>query len=307
MKNRMLYGIYMVMLLLGLSGCASRQTETADPGFQVYYINKQETKVVAEPYVCEGTTTEDLIVELLAVLETDPQNTELKKPIDAKINVLAYVFDGSQLMIDFDEHYYEADAAKEVLCRAAIVRTMCQIDKVDCVYFRVGGDPLMDTNDQPVGVMTAENFIDNTGNEINSYEKASLNLYFANDTDDALVSTVETVAYSSNISMEKLVTEQIIEGPASAGAHPTVSPTTKILGVTIKDGICYLNLSADFLTISYPVSEEMVVYSFVNSLTELPNVNKVQISIDGESDMYFGDHILMSTIFERNLEIVETE
>lgn len=210
-------------------------------------------------------------------------------------------------MIDFDEHYYEADAAKEVLCRAAIVRTMCQIDKVDCVYFRVGGDPLMDTNDQPVGVMTAENFIDNTGNEINSYEKASLNLYFANDTDDALVSTVETVAYSSNISMEKLVTEQIIEGPASAGAHPTVSPTTKILGVTIKDGICYLNLSADFLTISYPVSEEMVVYSFVNSLTELPNVNKVQISIDGESDMYFGDHILMSTIFERNLEIVETE
>ena len=103
------------------------------------------------------------------------------------------------------------------------------------------------------------------------------------------------------------MTEQVIEGPTVAGVAPTVTPATKILGVTIKDGICYLNLSAEFLTISYPVSEEMVIYSLVNSLTELPNVNKVQISIDGESDMYFGDHILMSTIFERNLEIVETE
>ena len=107
--------------------------------------------------------------------------------------------------------------------------------------------------------------------------------------------------------MEKLVTEQVIEGPKEKGMRPTVTPTTKILGATIKDGICYLNLSADFLTLSYPVSEEMVIYSLVNSLTELPNVNKVQISIDGESDMYFGDHILMSTIFERNLEIVEKE
>ncbi len=298
--------VCMVMLLSCMTGCGAKD-ETEDMGFRVYYINKQETKVVAEPYVCEASTAEEQIVELLAVLETDPSNTDLKKPIDSKINVLAYVFDGGQLMIDFDENYREAGAAKEVLCRAAIVRTMCQIPGVDCVSFRVGGEPLLDTNKQPVGLMTSETFVDNTGNEINTYEKASLKLYFANAENTALVSTVETMAYSSNISMEKLVTEQIIAGPAVQGVNPTVSPTTKILGVTLKDGICYLNLSADFLTINYPVSEEMVIYSLVNSLTELPNVNKVQISIDGENDMYFGDHILMSTIFERNLEIVETE
>lgn len=307
-RNKLIYLIAaMILLAFCMTGCKNRSAEADSAEFQVYYINKQETKVVAEPYQCEGTTPEELIVELLAVLETDPSNTDLKKPIDVKTNVLDYSFDAGQLVIDFDENYHSSDASKEVLSRAAIVRTMCQIDGVDCVSFMVGGEPLLDTNEQPVGVMTAENFIDNTGNEINSYEKASLNLYFANEEGDALVSTVETVAYSSNISMEKLVTEQVIEGPTVAGVAPTVTPATKILGVTIKDGICYLNLSAEFLTISYPVSEEMVIYSLVNSLTELPNVNKVQISIDGESDMYFGDHILMSTIFERNLEIVETE
>ena len=295
-----------VMLLFCMTGC-NKKNEEADLGFRVYYVNKQETKTVAEPYECEAKTTEDLIIELLAVLETDPKNTELKKPVDSKVNILAYTFEGGQLMIDFDENYHQADAPKEVLCRAAIVRTMCQITGVDFVSFLVSGEPLLDSNHQPVGVMTAETFIDNTGNEINTYEKANLKLYFANTADTALVSTTETIAYSSNISMEKLITEQVLAGPSVQEVNPTITPTTKILGVTIKDGICYLNLSEDFLTLSYPVSEEMVIYSLVNSLTELPNVNKVQISIDGESDMLFGDHILMSTIFERNLEIVETE
>lgn len=298
--------IYMLLLVLCLEGCTAANPKEQS-GFQVYYINKQETKVIAEPYEPEGQTTEELIIEMLAVLETDPQNTELKKPIDVKTNVLDYSLAEGQLVIDFDENYYTEDAAREVLCRAAIVKTMCQIDGVDCVSFIIKGEPLRDTNEKTISVMTAESFIDNTGNEINSYEKANLNLYFANETGTALIQTVETVAYSSNISMEKLVTEQVIEGPKEKGIRPTVTPTTKILGATIKDGICYLNLSADFLTLSYPVSEEMVIYSLVNSLTELPNVNKVQISIDGESDMYFGDHILMSTIFERNLEIVEKE
>ncbi len=298
--------IYMLLLVLCLEGCTAANPKEQS-GFQVYYINKQETKVIAEPYEPEGQTTEELIIEMLAVLETDPQNTELKKPIDVKTNVLDYSLAEGQLVIDFDENYYTEDAAREVLCRAAIVKTMCQIDGVDCVSFIIKGEPLRDTNEKTISVMTAESFIDNTGNEINSYEKANLNLYFANETGTALIQTVETVAYSSNISMEKLVTEQVIEGPKEKGMRPTVTPTTKILGATIKDGICYLNLSADFLTLSYPVSEEMVIYSLVNSLTELPNVNKVQISIDGESDMYFGDHILMSTIFERNLEIVEKE
>lgn len=299
--------VMMCMMFMLLTGCSKTGEETIESDYYAYYINKAETKVVSQPYSPEGTTTEDLIIEFLAVLETDPNNTELKKPIDAKINILDYYLEEGQLVIDFSEDYYESDRVKEVLCRAAIVRTLVQVSGVDGVSFRVNGEPLLDTNEQPVSIMTAENFIDNTGKEINSYEKANLHLYFANETGDGLISTVQPVAYSSNISMEKLVTEHIIAGTQGRGTYPTVSPDTKILGITVKDGICYLNLSEDFLTVVYPVTEDVILYSLVNSLTELPNVNKVQISIDGDTERYFGDHINLESLYERNLELLNTQ
>ena len=49
----------------------------------------------------------------------------------------------------------------------------------------------------------------------------------------------------------------------------------------------------------------MWIYSVVNSLVELNNVNKVQITINGENIM-FRESVSLSTVFERNLNIVTT-
>ena len=49
------------------------------------------------------------------------------------------------------------------------------------------------------------------------------------------------------------------------------------------------------------VSTDVAVYSIVNSLVELSNINKVQILINGEVPESF-----QTTTFERNLDIVTT-
>jgi germination protein M len=43
----------------------------------------------------------------------------------------------------------------------------------------------------------------------------------------------------------------------------------------------------------------------VNTLTELPNVDKVQFSIDGQQATLYNDTINFGTVFERNLDIVK--
>lgn len=68
-----------------------------------------------------------------------------------------------------------------------------------------------------------------------------------------------------------------------------------------KDGICYVNLDESFLTVVNNVSTDVAVYSIVNSLVELSNINKVQILINGEVPESF-----QTTTFERNLDIVTT-
>ncbi|MDE7247597.1 MAG: GerMN domain-containing protein, partial [Lachnospiraceae bacterium] len=156
-----------------------------------------------------------------------------------------------------------------------------------------------------VGIMTADTFIENAGNEINAYEKVNLRLYFANETGERLVEeNRRNVVYSSNISLEKLVVEKLVEGPTAEGAYPTINPTTKIVSVTVQDGTCYVNLNEDFLSQPYNVASDVTIYSITNSLAELPNVNRVQISINGERNLSYRENISLNTTFERNLDIM---
>ena len=77
------------------------------------------------------------------------------------------------------------------------------------------------------------------------------------------------------------------------------------MAVTTKDGVCYVNLSKEFLVKQGNLTDEVVLYSFVNSLTELSNVNKVQFMIDSETEISFGEHSYLNTPFERDLELIE--
>jgi len=80
-----------------------------------------------------------------------------------------------------------------------------------------------------------------------------------------------------------------------------INPETKIINILTKDGICYVNLDSSFLTVVNNVSTEVAVYSIVNSLVELDNINKVQILVNGEVPSTFSN-----STFERNLDYVTT-
>ena len=71
--------------------------------------------------------------------------------------------------------------------------------------------------------------------------------------------------------------------------------------MTVKDGTCYVNLDNGFLTQTYNVSAEVQIYSIVNSLVELSNINKVQIAVNGNTDMIFREKISLSNVFDRTL------
>ena len=77
-----------------------------------------------------------------------------------------------------------------------------------------------------------------------------------------------------------------------------------MLGVTVKDGTCYVNFDDGFLTQTNNTTGEVVIYAIANSLIELPNVNKVQIAVNGRTDLIYRETFDLSTIFDRNLDLV---
>lgn len=272
---------------------------------QLYYLNKEETALLSQPYAMEAEDQGEQIQELLGKMQALPEEIDLKAPMRMGFQLQSYQLEGTQIVINVDEAYRQMLPSTEILVRAAIVRTLTQIKGIDGVSFWVGADPLTDLSGKPVGVLTADMFIDNQGSEINAYEQANIKLYFANEAGNALVEVNRTVVYNSNIAMERVVVDQLIAGPSNTESYPTINPATKINSVTITDGTCYVNLDSSFLTQPYNVTSEVTIYSIVNSLAELSNVNKVQMMIDGETAVQYRENISFENSFTRNLDLIE--
>lgn len=315
MKKCIKYSRMLIVLLVSfvlLAACGRQETVSGNI-YQVYYLNKEETKVIKKPYeaVSDKADAEALIAELLGRLQSPSENIDEREAINASITLLDYQFTDGQLILDFDERYKAMSPTTEILVRAALVRTMTQVEGVQFVSVTVRSEPLTDTLGNVVGAMTADMFIDNAGDEINAYEKVRLHLYFANAEGTKLVPVTRDIVYNSNISVEKLVIEEMIKGPTEDemklyDVYPIINPKTKLIGVTVKDGISYANFDDTFLTQIYNVTSEVTIYAFANSLAELSNVNKMQISINGETDVMYRESTSLTTVFERNLGLVDS-
>ena len=75
--------------------------------------------------------------------------------------------------------------------------------------------------------------------------------------------------------------------------------------MSVNENVCYINFDSAFLNSTLEVNEYIPIYSIVNSLCEISNVNKVQITVNGSSDVMFREVVSLNTQFERNLEIGE--
>ena len=296
--------ILLLAIPLLMAGCRKQQ-QVDESGYRIWYINQDETCLKYENKELQSKNEEGLLREMMEVMRETPTDDELKPVIPEDVELLDFDFEHNQLYLDFSPEYKKMPKVYEVLCRAAIVRTLGQIDGVEYVDFQVNGEPLTDLEGKEIGLMNEDQFIENAGEEINAYKTADLTLYFSNKAGDKLVGQRVAMEYNSNISLKKLIVEQLIAGPPFEGAYPTIPSETKLLNISIKDNICYVNLDEGFLGTGYNVIESIPVYSIVNSLIENTDAQKVQISINGETNRMFRESINFDTIFEKNEGLIE--
>ncbi|MBQ2705634.1 MAG: GerMN domain-containing protein [Agathobacter sp.] len=302
MKKRWLSIVLAFSILFSMTGCALGGKEKGE--YQVYYLNMDMTRIVAEEYDSQAKDSEELIVELLDKLASAPKSSKLRQTVPSNVEVEWYQLINSRLYINFTEKYKDLTPTEEVLIRAAIARTVLQVPGVALVEFQVKGEPLMTHDGTLVGSMTSDSFVENPGEQINSSVETSITLYFSNVDGTKLVKETRSVHYSTNISMEKLVLEQLIEGPKKSGAIATVPSGTKLISVSTVDGVCYVNFSDTFKNQGVVITEEILLYSIVNSLTELPGVAKVQLSINGDTKGSVKYSYDLSKMYERNFDLL---
>jgi spore germination protein GerM len=95
----------------------------------------------------------------------------------------------------------------------------------------------------------------------------------------------------------KSTLERLFQGPRKAGLINPFPEGIKVLGVNLKNGTLEINFDKNLEEL-YPrgsSSENMFIYSIVNTVTNFPQVKKVRFLIDGKAREIIGSNYDFST------------
>lgn len=300
MKKRKVTALVMALVLgsVAFSGCGKKETESK---YKIYYVNEEQGEVLAEGFVPSEETTQTMLEEMTEKL--NKKNAEGHTLLPENIEIQSCVDDDGMIRVDFNREYHDLNPVDEVLLRASIVKDYVQIPNIYLVTITAEGTPIVDSQGQEIGAMSLDSFLENTGKEIMAYQYKELNLYFTNEEGNQLVPEARQVYYNGNTPIEKVIVEQLLRGPGESGHYATLPSDTRIVGVSVADGIAYVNLGKQFVDEALPVDAQIPIYSIVNSLIDAGNVSQVQISINGDTSLLFKDKVDMNQLFQVNHEL----
>lgn len=303
MKRKSVIFLLVICIFL-LGGCKDRGIPQGEGPF-LYYQNTEGTNLMKEKYTFKKGSPLSQIREGLEKLKENPENEDYISVFTKDVSIQKEAFEEGIAKLYFSDKYNKLSKTQEVLLRSAIVQTLTQLDEVKGVEFVVGEKPLSDGKGVEIGVMKGEDFVQNIGSSIHSAEKANLTIFYGNEQGEKLVQKNISVRYNSNMSLEELVIQQLIKGPRSKNALKTIPQDTNLLSITTKENTCYINFNEGFLNNPLQINPEISIYSIVNSIIENHLAEKVQISVNGETNVSYQGVVDLSKPFSLNMEKVE--
>lgn len=294
-----------------LTGCTvETQEEKVDSGsnqYYLYYVNKDETKVVKERYQPEQESAEFMLQDFTGILNAQEGSGDNLALLPSGVQLVTYRLNESLLELEFNSDYSKMSRAREILVRAGVARTFLQIPGVTGIKIFIESEELKDSKGQAVGVIDGNTFVEMWGSDKDAYRYDTFTLYFTDKTGEHLVAEQRNVYYKRILPRERVILEQLAKGPMVKGHYPTIPQETEILGVEVSDDVCYVDFSSAFSDSGIDIPVNTMIYSVVNSLLDTASADKVQISVEGDTETTLSDGTSLYSLFSKNTDLVLKE
>ena len=288
MKNKILGFFLLILLFASLCACQKEEKQVVEAGkgeILLYYLNTNENGLVKVAKKMD--LSEDPYEAVIQVLKK-LKSVEKEDGYDyhALLNKqISYsqvtVSKEGKAVIDFGAGYEQLSSSKEILVRAGIVRSLVQIEGVNEVEFTIDEVPLADQNGIYVGSMNAEDFIMDTDKKAVYDNEETVTLYMSNWDGDRLIQVEVDLQAKDNQSIEEAALEAL-KSPHGEGTKSPIPDNLVFNHINVIQNICYVDLSEEVMDSIKGISEEVKIYSMVNTLTALTRVSQVQFTINGE-------------------------
>ena len=290
---------------------STEQAELTDNQIYAYCVNSDKTDIVQKVYnLDKRKDTSQNVSELIQYLSEMKATEECQSPIPEGIDYMDNNMPNQRgvLEVSFGILYDSVDADSLLFFKTCVVQTLLQLNGVESVSLSLTDLANSDSETATVNEnFNQDSFTMSFGNANGYKQKGTIVIYFANETGESLKEYRKSVEISNNTSLARLVVEALIEGPAENGYQATIPSKTTIRNISVKDNICYVDFSDEFYNTDNPLKNDIIVYSIVNSLVELPTVSKVQFLKNGEKQQFFRETMPFDGIFERNLDLIKED
>ena len=287
MKKTISLLLAVTLIFVIFTGCGKEKTQIS-----VYFKDLQSNELCEEKRSVdagENASETDLAKLAVAQLIKGPQNEKNAPVIDPDAKLLSLTVSEGVATVNMSKHFSQKKGVEALVLRFAFINTLCAIEGIEGIVIQVEGKPIVsDNTGKEYGVLSISDIA------LNTEDNATIRLYFPDKSGEKLVLERRTVDVQQTLSLEKTVIGELMKGPSGKNLQSSIPDGTKLLNIETKDSVCYVNFSSELRskTTSGSTATTLTLYSVVNSLCALESVSSVQILINGETGVEFGNFVL---------------
>ncbi|MBP3912769.1 MAG: GerMN domain-containing protein [Niameybacter sp.] len=295
-------------LLLGV-GCFNGNSSGGDlEKVNLYFYDEHQNALVMEERKLEITadmSNESLMLTVIDALAKGPQaSNQGARPIN--FNIDQAILKERSAFINFTKDYDKLDTPTQIIHRAMLVYTLTELEFIDKIEFFAGDQPLVNSNGEKIEPVERKDILISVLNPKPPTNSQIITLYFPGPQGDLLYKEPREIRVDNNTPLENYILAELIKGPVTQGLVAPLPIDTKVNAIKTQDGVCQIDLSYDLQVpqLANGLREDIVIYSIVDSLTELSRIKKVIFLKDGKKQTEFTLPIHTGGIFERNEAII---
>ncbi|MCR5147998.1 MAG: GerMN domain-containing protein [Eubacterium sp.] len=278
-KRKMNILILLLIMALSLSSCGEKKEKKEEisdisRGNIITLYHSDGYKIVKgiDYLLKQPDSFNASIEEVVNAMKTD-ENVEISSYEPDEYNNLLLVVN------DLTDHTPE----EILLAEASLVNTFSQISGMGKITISMTNDKAEEVSKN---TFTRDSFFYyNTADEY--MNTAEITFYVPNKNGRKLKRVVDNVKIENGDSPEMAMLRYLKK-------EGVFSEDTEIISVFTRGGVCYINFSKEFQDKEGDLSDEIALYSIVDSLTNIKGINSVRIYIDGDETGLFRGRIDIS-------------
>lgn len=287
-------------IIIGIVGGGDNQGNEVST--TLYFVNREKTSIEQSNRTVYYRDKDDMVYKIAEELKKSSSNKMLAADVSVKSIKRN---DDNTMKIDVSSGFLTGDKNYDILRTYAFIKSMCAAGSVidaGGVKLTVEGRNIIGADGEVIDYLYAGDV--NLSSDMADISDDVIALYHLTR-NNMLHRETYSVAVSGKMSTERFILERLAINPENEYLKSAYVNNDGIINAQTVDGICFVNLKNSFVRANTDgKKDKTVIYSMVNSLTELDDVDGVVFLIDGKRCENFGT-VDIANVLKADNSIVE--